>query len=196
MSLKEMIHQIQDEVSQEVAAQINKVKILHTQELIELGESLDLDQEEKFYHLKNQLKKKEVMLKAEQDFLISHQLLLSEDAFVEELLIDIKQCLLEYPTTHFQKYKLVLQQWIQKISEVFSDEKCEFLVQENDYVMVKELLAQNSLKTTLAVSPKVHGGLWVKNDKDVIIDLTLNTLFEERKQQILNISLQILKESL
>ncbi|MDK2817988.1 MAG: hypothetical protein KFW21_00890 [Spirochaetota bacterium] len=196
MALKDMVTYIQEQVRVEIEDQFNRVKLEGTRSLIALGEELELDQENKIYESTNHYLKLESMLKAEQDFVITNKKLNLEQEFTDFLLIELKKSLLDYVQMNRQEYQQILQSWLKKVNEALNGIKITITVNENDVDFVKQLLLSLSISGHTKSSQKIKAGLYVEGESGVVVDLTFETLFIERKEQLLNISMQILKESL
>jgi vacuolar-type H+-ATPase subunit E/Vma4 len=196
MALKNMVTYIQEQVHTEIEDQFNKAKIEATQSFIALGEELDEHQENKIYQITDRLLKQENMLKAEQDFIMSNKQLTLEQEFTEEFIQELKAALLNYTHTNKEKYQQILQSWLVKVNEALQGMKIAITVNERDVELIKQLLTSLSISGHVDSSPKIKAGLYVEGESGVIVDLTFNTLFIERKEKLLNISMQILKENL
>lgn len=191
-----MMNYIQTDVQKEVDDRLNTARIQATQILISYGDSLEQQHQEKLYHITNQFKKQEDMLKAEQDYLISSHKLNLENEFSNFLLDDIQKSLLEYTISHPKEYHQTLHSWIKKTHDALNNSTINFTVNATDIEIVKTITTQLSLTGDIDISTHVSAGFIAQTKDGVIVDLCFETLFNERKQQLLNISMQILKESL
>ncbi len=195
MALKDMVGYIQDEVHKEVDDQVNNAKIQSTQSLIALGEELEHQQEEKIAHVNSQLKKREEMLKAEQDFIFSSKRLNSENEFVDILSEDIKNSLIDYTQKNPKEYQQILSSWFKKVIEALQTKKINIIHSSTDKEVLQKILADSSIEGSINISPRVSAGFIAQTEDGVIVDLSFETLFAERKQQLLNIAMQIVKEN-
>lgn len=196
MALKDMMDYITNDVQKEVNDKINNARVQATKTLIAYGESLDAQHEEKLAHVKSQLHKKEDTLKAEQDFIISSQKLKLENEFSNFLLEDIKQSLLEYTKFNPQEYQKTLYSWIEKTLNSLKNNHIDFTFNQNDHDIIQTITSKLSIQGALNFSTQISAGFIAQTKDGVIVDLSFETLFSERKQQLLNISMQILKENL
>ncbi|MGL4676510.1 MAG: hypothetical protein ACRCWI_02440 [Brevinema sp.] len=196
MALKDMVDYIHEEVHKEVEDQINSVKIQLTQSLISLGGELERQQEEKLYHITTQLAKREEMLKAEQDFLFATKYLKSENEFAEQLLQDLKSSLLSYTKQNHLLYHQTQYSWLKKTLNILKTKNLQITICENDQEIFHTILSSFSIQCEMNLSTKINAGFIAQSEEGVVVDLSFDTLFSERKQQLLNIVMQILKESL
>ncbi len=196
MALQDMMNHIENEVQKQVEDEINKAKIESTQSLIALGEELDNRHEERVAHIKNQLQKKEDMLKAEQDFILANKNRSLENSFSDEMLADIESALIEYTKTNTAKYQEALSSWIRQVCDALHTDNIEFSVAAGDKDFVQKALSSLPVKSSVAVSPRISAGFVAAAKGGVTVDLSFESLFAERTQRILDISMQILKESL
>ncbi|MGL5956480.1 MAG: hypothetical protein ACRC0X_07770 [Brevinema sp.] len=196
MALKDMVDYIQEEVHKEVEGQINSAKIQLTQSLMSLGEELERQQEEKLYHITTQLTKREEMLKAEQDFLFAAKSLQSENEFSEQLLQDLKSSLLSYVKQNLPLYHQIQHSWLQKTIDILQTDHLRIIIGKDDQEIFHNILSAFSIQAVVEPISKISAGFIAQSDDGVIVDLSFETLFTERKQQLLTIVMQILKESL
>ncbi len=195
MALKDMVGYIQDEVHKEVGDQVNNAKIQSTQSLIALGEELEHQQEEKIAHVNSQLKKREEMLKAEQDFIFSSKRLNSENEFADILTEDIKNSLIEYTQKNSKAYQQILSSWLKKVVEALQTKKFDVTINPKEEGLLSTILSELPIEVSINTSPRVSAGFIAQTEDGVIVDLSFETLFTERKQQLLNIAMQIVKEN-
>lgn len=193
MALKDMLEHIKAETMKEVDDHKNQVKIETAKVLIAYGEALEQQQEEQLYFLSEQLKKKETMLKSEQDFIFSTQDLKAEDQFIEELLLILDQELLKYIEDE-DRYESMLTSWFEKVCEALCSVKLTISVREQDLKIINKIIKSLSMNASVEVDPNIQVGFFVAGEEDVFVDLTYKTLFKERKQELLNIVMNILKE--
>lgn len=196
MALKDMIDYIHSDIQKEIEDKINTTRVKNTQSLISYGESLERQHEDKLFHIKTQLQKQEEKLKAEQDFRINSQNLASENEFSDFLLDDLKTNLLDYVSQNQQQYQQVLQSWLKKTAHALDTNHFNIKCSAKDTDMIQKILSELSITAKLDSSSRISAGFIAQTDSGVIVDLCFETLFNERKQQLLNISMQILKENM
>lgn len=196
MALQDMFIEIQQETLKEIDDYKNRATIEATKSLMEKGESLENFYKEKKEKFIAHLEKHEEMLKAEQDFICRTTTLKENEAFYDKLLENLNHELLQYIEDHQSEYKKILNSWLQKSINSMDSDQLTFKVSSKDMDMIQSLLKELSPKSIVEVDHDIKAGFLVFSDKGVKIDLSFQTLFHERKQNLLSISIRILKERL
>ena len=194
MALQDMIAYIQEETKKEVDDHKNQVNMEETKKLIARGEELERHHEEEIYQYKSQLKKREETLKAEQDFIFSTQELTAESQFTDELFVLLNQELLHYIEEHKDVYERTLEIWLAKVQEALGVIQMILKAREQDLEIIKKYSKALDMDIALESAPHITAGFLIQAEGGVFVDLTFKTLFQEQKDQLLAVSMQMIKE--
>jgi len=194
MALQDMFLEIQQETLKEIEDYKNRISIEATKALMENGDSLENFYKEKKEKYIIYLQKKEEMLKAERDFNCRNTVLKENGIIYNQLLDQLYSELLNYIISNKMKYENILRSWINKVLTNMNDNRLIFVINPKD----KEFFISLDLKIDIILKEDetIIVGFLVSNDKGVKIDLTFQTLFDDRKQSLLSLAIRSLKENL
>ncbi|MGL4562881.1 MAG: hypothetical protein ACRCVW_03395 [Brevinema sp.] len=194
MALNHMFDHVQNETKKEVEEHINSIKVSMAKKLIAFGEEEEKQLHQKKERLISQLMKKEEVLKSEQEFQYKAKVHAIENMLADQVLDFIKVNLLEFANSN-QRYYQILLSWFRKALNLMQKQQIVIYVADKDQQHIQALLNEMDWQYTFEVSATVKAGFIINGMSGETIDLSFDTLFQERKEYLLQSAMSILKEN-
>ncbi|MGL4560739.1 MAG: hypothetical protein ACRCV0_00415, partial [Brevinema sp.] len=194
MALNHMFDHVQNETKKEVEEHINSIKVSMAKKLIAFGEEEEKQLHQKKERLISQLMKKEEVLKSEQEFQYKAKVHAIENMLADQVLDFLKVNLLEFANSN-QRYYQILLSWFRKALNLMQKQQIVIHVADKDQQHIQALLNEMDWHYTFEVSATVKAGFIINGMSGETIDLSFDTLFQERKEYLLQSAMSILKEN-
>ncbi|MGL5254468.1 MAG: hypothetical protein ACRC9L_05695 [Brevinema sp.] len=192
MSIQDMIKDIEKDAWDDIATAKDHAKAESTKSLLAKADQWEAFYQNKKDKLRIQLERNEISLKAEKDFNIRMNNIVSEDKFAENLLPFIRYAVLSFIEKDFKSYISILDQWIEKSIEMLDG---DLIIKINP----RDITALDSYQgkiSSVVEDNSLAAGIIISSNLGMHIDLSFEKLYTDKKQHLQNLVMKELKENI